>query len=38
MISQMIPLYEALINNNMLKVDLVGYSEVSSAEKLFSQI
>lgn len=37
MVSQMIPLYEALINNNMLKVDLVGYSEVSSAEKLFSK-
>lgn len=36
-ISQMIPLYDALIDNNMLKVDLVAYSEVDSAEKLFSE-
>lgn len=37
MVSQMIPLYDALINNNMLKIDLVGYSEVCSAQVLFDK-
>ena len=34
MVEQLIPLYKLLIKDNLLKIDLVGYSEVSSADKL----
>ena len=34
MVEELIPSYKLLIKNNLLKIDLVGYSEVSSADKL----
>lgn len=37
MVSQIIPLYEALINNKVLKADLIGYAGLEAAEKLINK-